>query len=212
MARDESARRYHHGDLRAALLDQARLLLERDGADAISFRAVARAAGVSATAPYNHFESRRDLLAALAVEGFTTLAERQRAAAATGPDGAAKLVALGRAYLDFAAHQPQLYRLMFGTGVQHWHDIPAVAAAKAASFQPIRAAITGRHAAQGVAESTEIAALGAWSYVHGLAMLLIDGSLDRSREGVAGADLATVALRWFIDRADVGERSPYRML
>ncbi|MEV0729868.1 TetR/AcrR family transcriptional regulator [Polymorphospora sp. NPDC050346] len=201
MASTEGARPYHHGDLRAALLTQARVLLDRDGADAISFRAVARAAGVSPTAPYNHFANRRDLLAALAVEGFTALAERQRAAATTGPAGAARLVALGRAYLDFAAQQPQLYRLMFGTGVQHWHDIPAVAAAKTASFQPIRTTITEHHAARGSVESIEIAAVGAWSYVHGLAMLLIDGSLDRAREGVAGTDLATVALRWFVGQA-----------
>src|SRR5690242_21938592 len=93
MAPTDSSRPYHHGDLRAALLAHARELLDRDGAEAISFRAVARAAGVSATAPYNHFHGRPDLLAAMATAGFATLAPRPRAAAAAAPARPSRLPA-----------------------------------------------------------------------------------------------------------------------
>ncbi|MGI5215180.1 TetR/AcrR family transcriptional regulator [Plantactinospora sp. CA-290183] len=191
-----SDRPYHHGTLRTALLTEARQILERDGAESVSLRAVARAAGVSPTAPYNHFASRRDLLAAMAGDGFADLASRQQQAAASTSAREARFVALSRSYLDFAATQPQLYRLMFGAGVQHWHDVPAVAAAKSAAILPLRTAIAERLTGPGETASLDIAVVAAWSVAHGLAMLLIDGSLDR-RPSPAGMDLATAAMRWF---------------
>ena len=63
---------YHHGDLRRALLDAAERVLERDGAGALSLRAVAREAGVSAAAPYHHFKDKDDLLAAVIDRSFET--------------------------------------------------------------------------------------------------------------------------------------------
>jgi AcrR family transcriptional regulator len=197
MSAEPSQRPYHHGNLRSALLTQARILLDQDGAEAVSFRAVARAAEVSQTAPYNHFANRRDLLAALAAEGFDELAASQRAALAA-PAGSARFVALGRAYLDFAERQPQLYRLMFGTGVRHWHDDASVAAAKHAAIQPLRTAIAEHLAARGDSTSSEVAAITAWSVVHGLAMLLIDRSLDGTGDGTTGSDLAAASVRWFV--------------
>ena len=184
-----SKRGYHHGDLRAALLREATALLERYGPEGISFRAVTRAVGVSPNAPYNHFASRHDLLAAIAEGGFTELAERQeRTAAAAEPADAWR--ALGRDYLEFAVQHPQLYRLMFGAGVAHWREVPAVAVAKGRSIQPLRSLV--RH---------EPAALGSWSLAHGLAMLLIDGSLDHAAAVGGGPDrLIDAVLGWFVDR------------
>ncbi|MET7394311.1 TetR/AcrR family transcriptional regulator [Dactylosporangium sp. NPDC005572] len=193
-----SDRPYHHGDLRTALLGQARALLNRDGPEAISFRAIARSAGVSAAAPYNHFPSRRDLLAALAADGFTDLAARQEQAARDTPPGRARFVALGHAYLEFAVEQPQVYRLMFGIGAQNWHDVPLVATVKGASIRPLREAIATHFDDPARAE---IAVISTWSTVHGLAMLLIDGTLDQAREGLTGTDLAGAAIRWFIEQS-----------
>jgi hypothetical protein len=80
---------------------------------------------------------------------------------------------------------------MFGTGVQHWHDVAPVSAAKKAAIGPLRTAITEHLAAKGEEASSDVAAVTAWSVVHGLAMLLIDRSLDRP-------DAAVEALRWFV--------------
>ena len=74
------SRPYHHGDLRRALIDAARALLEREGAAALSLRAVAREAGVSPAAPYHHFKDKSELLQAVADEGWQ--ARRPRPAGA----------------------------------------------------------------------------------------------------------------------------------
>src|SRR5881394_2582635 len=66
-------RSYHHGNLRQALLDAAVDLLRTGGADALTLRAAARAAGVSQSAPYRHFADRRALVAGVAQEGFARM-------------------------------------------------------------------------------------------------------------------------------------------
>ena len=108
-----SARPYHHGDLRTALLGEGLRLVEEGGADALSLREVARAAGVSATAVYRHFPDKRALMTALAQEGVRRLGEAQREAAAAAGSGAAAFTATGRAYVRFALANPGLFRLTF---------------------------------------------------------------------------------------------------
>ncbi len=69
-----SAKRgYHHGDLRAALLEAAREVLAKEGVEALTLREVARRAGVTHAAPYRHFADKEALLAAVATEGFAAL-------------------------------------------------------------------------------------------------------------------------------------------
>ena len=100
---------YHHGDLQAALIRAAGNILEKEGVEALSLRAVARKAGVSHNAPYRHFPEREGLLAALAAEGFERLVAAQREAAEKGG-----LRGMGEAYVLFALQHPQRFRLMFG--------------------------------------------------------------------------------------------------
>src|SRR5215211_6045080 len=94
---DAPPRSYHHGDLRRALLDAALALLRASGLDALTLRAVARAAGVSQTAPYRHFADRAALLAGVAEDGFRRLHARLvRAAASPTPPGATERSGLQR--------------------------------------------------------------------------------------------------------------------
>src|SRR5262245_59003880 len=104
-----SRRRYHHGDLPAALLQSAGKILEKQGVEGLSLRALTRQAGVSHAAPYRHFRDLESLLAALAAEGFERLGREQRAAASAGG-----LRGMGEAYVRFALAHPQRFRLMFG--------------------------------------------------------------------------------------------------
>lgn len=103
-----------NGDLRADLLRVGRVFVEREGYEAISIRQLATAAGVSSGAPYYHFNTRRDLLLALAEDGFEELHAIGTAIVAD-PHGSAeqKLVALADAFLDFCAAQPRLADLMY---------------------------------------------------------------------------------------------------
>jgi len=175
----KAPRPYHHGGLRRALIAAATELLEREGAEALSFRAVARTAGVTQSAPYNHFTGKEDLLATVAEAGFRALGTAQAETAARASAGEDRLIALGLSYIGFAADHPQLYRLMFGVGVPDWHAYPQVSEAKRASFAPIRAALGEDFPSNHDATALEHAALAAWGLAHGLAMLRIEGSLAR---------------------------------
>jgi AcrR family transcriptional regulator len=190
---------YHHGDLKRALTEAARSLLEHDGPEAISFRAIARAAGVSQTAPYNHFQSKEDLLATVAAAGFRELEQSQFAAAAAARSGRDRLAALARDYVRFALKRPQLYRLMFGVGISDWRAHPVAAEAKRASFVPIRRVLAEyRNKGEADAEPIDTDAVAAWCLVHGLSMLLIDGSLDPAKrsEGNEEALIDAVVARF----------------
>ena len=105
---------YHHGNLRAALLEQARRTVDERGAGALSLRELAREIGVSHAAPRRHFPDRQALLDALAEDGFERLgAALERALADAGGGFRPRLHALAHAYIRFATHHPALLELMF---------------------------------------------------------------------------------------------------
>jgi AcrR family transcriptional regulator len=106
---------YHHGDLRAALIQEGLRLLEERRGDDVGLREVARAAGVSATAVYRHFPDKAALLRALSSEGLARLAEAQRRAFSGAGGGKAGFLATGRAYVAFALANPALFRLAFSS-------------------------------------------------------------------------------------------------
>jgi AcrR family transcriptional regulator len=170
----DAERRYHHGDLRRALLDAAEALLA-EGEAAPGLRAVARRAGVSHAAPYRHFADRAALLAAVAARGFRELADRMAHAAAAAGDARARLAALGEAYVGFALDRPAAFRLMFGPQFAGGRGGPELQAAQAEAFELLARAVAELRG--GAARDPEVrqAAVAAWGLAHGLAQLLIDG-------------------------------------
>lgn len=170
-----SARPYHHGDLKAALLAAAGELLVEKGEAGISLREVARRAGVSHNAPYRHFPDRDSLLAALAAEGFDELSERSRQAG--------ELAGLGQCYVAFALEQPGRFALMFSPGLDKSRH-PELQAAALQLFDLLREAV--RQAAP--KRDVQIATLAAWSLVHGLSQLLLDRQLSETLLGEQPAD------------------------
>ncbi|GAA1597150.1 TetR/AcrR family transcriptional regulator [Actinoplanes couchii] len=111
-----AARAYHHGNLRAELLDAAERSIEKSGADQLSLRELAREAGVSHAAPRTHFPDRQALLQALVERGFTHLGATLRTARdQAAPDLEARLHAVIAAFVTFAATRPALVNLMFAT-------------------------------------------------------------------------------------------------
>jgi AcrR family transcriptional regulator len=109
-----TARSYHHGNLRAALLDGAERMLAERGSGQLSLRELAREVGVSHAAPRRHFPDRQALLDALALQGFERLAAELEAAVAdrSQPFGA-RFAALARTYVGFATEHAALLELMF---------------------------------------------------------------------------------------------------
>src|ERR1700722_11988930 len=97
----QSKATYHHGNLRTALVRAAMELLEENGESALSLRAVARRAGVSAAAPYRHYADREALISAVAAVGYEELAQRL-AAAHPAPSTPDELASVAVAYVQFA--------------------------------------------------------------------------------------------------------------
>jgi AcrR family transcriptional regulator len=162
---------YHHGDLRRALIAAGLSLLEKRGPAQVSFREVARLAGVSHTAPYRHFDSREALLAALAADGFEALGAAMERAG-EGKQGFDRLRALGIAYITFARARPAVYLLMFGPELEKC-AFPALTNVAGRSFEALRQAID----AVAPEPSRRAAAIGAWALVHGLSHLIADNQL-----------------------------------
>jgi AcrR family transcriptional regulator len=162
---------YHHGDLRAALLDAALEVLEQDGATALSLRAVARRAGVSPAAPYRHYADREALVSAVAAIGYLDLAERLGAAhpAPSTPD---QLADVAVAYVRFAIERPALFRIMFSEPCDRDNDerVAATAAVTLYLREIVARAFPG--------SDPEALAPAIWALVHGLAFLHLDGKLD----------------------------------
>jgi AcrR family transcriptional regulator len=153
---------YHHGDLRAALIDAAETLLDAGGD--ISLREAARMAGVSPTAAYRHFADKDALLAALAVRGFREFGLALGEAAARNPGH--ELAARGRAYIRFALARPGRFRLMFG---------PLLSRAATENPELRETARRTFDALEGITGDPD-EALRRWGLVHGLAHLLLDGA------------------------------------
>jgi len=162
-----SAKSYHHGDLRNALLEAARNILESGGVAEVSLRAVARKAGVSHAAPYRHFPNHEAMLAELATEGFEEL-KAEIVGAAGAPGGQSDRIAkIGAAYMRFVARRPALARLMFGPQLPNRDKFPELATAADAVGSEMGAAL-----------EDNALGLAVWAAVHGLAMLILENVID----------------------------------
>lgn len=168
---------YHHGNLQVALLRAGLALLERKGCCAdLALREVAREVGVSAAAVYRHYPSKEALLSALAVDGFRRLAEAQVQPVAGKIVTPVRFADMGRAYVRFAVGNPSLFRLMFSDQVDASRDASLMFAVEqlTGNIEDAVARLAGPRFSSAMRRR---AALRAWSLVHGLSLLLIDGQM-----------------------------------
>jgi AcrR family transcriptional regulator len=153
-----------------------RSLLEKEGPDSLSLRAVARAAGVSQTAPYRHFKNKEALLADIARVGFEEFSMALR----DGVDGVptlkttGPLQAMALGYVDFACSNPEVFTLMFGSLIADKSAYPDLVETSRDSFDQLQQAVEKRlQSDDGQDYPVDTGALAAWSLVHGLATLMI---------------------------------------
>ena len=177
---DNASKRYHHGNLRSALLKAAEAELSAKGIEGFTLRACAKRAGVSHAAPAHHFGDARGLLAALAAEGFErfkTTMERRVAALGETATARQRLTAAGLGYLEFSRTNPALFRLMFSSNKPDYNH-PELDRAASAAFAHL---VSGIEAAEGINPQVSregqrrLAAI--WSTVHGLSDLMLGGHL-----------------------------------
>jgi AcrR family transcriptional regulator len=172
---------YHHGDLRAKLIDATRTLVEETGPDRFSVSEACRRAGVSSAAPYKHFKDKEEMLHAVALDGM----QRQRAALIeelekfrTG--SLERIIAMGRVYVRFAVQEPGVFRLMFGLSEHHGEHSALIETGNNtfALVQLEVARFRGSHTVEGPDMHK---AFLLWSFVHGLSFLTIDGKLAEKK-------------------------------
>jgi AcrR family transcriptional regulator len=167
---------YHHGDLKATILAEAADLVAERGADGLSLRELARAAGVSHAAPAHHFTDRRGLFTALATEGFGMLADALRDARPDFQEAAL-------AYVRFAIDHPGHYEVMFDKSLYDADDRELVAAEQAAGNE--LAAGVGTLDDGRAKDDPQAAALAAWSLVHGFSLLWLNKAIDNDDDPMA---------------------------
>jgi AcrR family transcriptional regulator len=199
--------RYHHGALHEALLKAAEKVLERDGLQGLTLRAVAREAGVSHAAPTHHFGDLTGLVSELAAIGFRQFNAAMVEARSMPGSMLDKAMANAKAYVAYARAYPGLYGLMFRTERLDMTR-PSLHEAAHASFAGLAGAIAAsRHehiAAEALSLDQAAAIARAWSLVHGFTMLLLDGRLTdilhRLPEGTDAETLLDAMLRSTVGR------------
>ncbi|MFF0607880.1 TetR/AcrR family transcriptional regulator [Nocardia tengchongensis] len=197
---------YHHGALRAALIDAGLALANDGGPDQVVLREVARTAGVSHSAAYRHFADRDALLTEVARRARAELAAEMRGRIARATDPRARLQATGTAYIGFALSRPGLFRTAFGALPT---TEPDPAAAPADDPHRILGQVLDEAQAAGLLDPRVRpgAEIAAWSAVHGLASLLLDGSLPATP---ADIDFAVAQVLGLVNRGllDDGTSEP----
>lgn len=185
-------RSYHHGDLRAALLQAAESLLTEKGVDGFSLRETARRAGVSPAAPKHHFRDVRALFTAIAAIAFDDLAEAlEQASADSEQDRLTRIRRQGAAYVRFALKNPARFDLMWRIALLETEDAEYRRASQRA-FAALDRLVRGEEAVMARKGDPAMApTIACWSLVHGFARLAIDGAFG---EGDEAMELALRAL------------------
>lgn len=174
-----TAKKYHHGNVSAALISAGLEMIESEDISSLTLRAVGSRIGVSRSAIYRHFENKEDLLIAIATDGFQRLHNALQKAKAQAKSSHLKEIPLmTAAYLKFARENAAAYRLMFGAIAPGSNGLAMLAEAASGAFSPLPESIAlGQSRGKFKAGNPIILATAAWSSVHGLSMLYIDGKI-----------------------------------
>lgn len=185
------SRKYHHGDLKPALIAAGLRIVERQGIERLTLRAVAQAVRVSRSAPYHHFANKAELTAAVAAAGFAHMLDAiaQLAQCNRAVEPIDRLTAIGQGYIRFARTHPSIFRLMFRPELTQpaAHAVLMEAEARAIGTL-LETIISCQKAGQLPAGDPRRLAAFCWSNVHGLSMLHIDEVLKETPLGQISFD------------------------
>ncbi|WP_189184871.1 TetR/AcrR family transcriptional regulator [Streptomyces albiflavescens] len=201
--------RYHHGDLRNALIEAAVELAAEGGPERVVLREAARSVGVSPTAAYRHFNGQGELLEEVKIHGQQALAASMSEAVRVlpglddpGEEAVRRTEAIGRGYVRFAIEHPGLYRTAFcRTSAAEEHDFTGLevpdGSPEFAAFRELSDTLDTLVAAGRMRPDNRPAAeVAAWSAVHGLSLLILDGPLALlpadQRDAVVERTLTTI--------------------
>lgn len=188
----EAKKNYHHGDLKGQLLEAVRQLVETHGADDFSIAEACRLAGVSTAAPYKHFKDRHDILRGVAFLAMERMRDRMQDAAHSHPAGnPERVVALGRAYVDFARTEPGIFAVMFGLTEDH-HEDEALEALGESCFSIVIGVVADHMGLDPQGEDAAARAYALWCFVHGHSFLTLDGKAAKTHDFDEGMILSLI--------------------
>jgi AcrR family transcriptional regulator len=173
------SKKYHHGDLKNALIKAGVEILSKEGVSGLTLRKVAKRAGVSHSAPYAHFKDRQSLIAAISTEGFRQLYEQLNAAIyAHADDPKAQLVESAWAYIQFAMNNTDTFKIMFSGVLEKEQDYPSFVEISGKTFERVVDIV---RACQSVGilrpGPSELVAVSVWGQVHGIISLALEGQI-----------------------------------
>lgn len=175
-------KKYHHGDLKNALIKAGVEILSKEGIEGLSLRKVAQRAGVSHSAPYSHFPDKQSLIAAISTEGFHRLYAELDAAVLAHPRNPKKQLLNGAlAYVRYALNNTDTFKIMFSGVLEKEKEYPAFVEISHKTFQRVMDVVRACLAA-GILHSTspEMMAVAAWGQVHGIISLALEGQISHS--------------------------------
>ncbi len=177
-----SKKAYHHGDLRAALIEATRQLVEEKGPDSFSVSEACRRAGVSTAAPYKHFKDKTEMLVATVLEGMDRHRDKMLAALEGVPEGSPeRITAIGMEYIAFALNEPGIFRLKFGGFTDRIAD-PRLEEGGQQSFGILLTEVAKCLGESGITDEVRRRGFLLWSFVHGLSFILHDKGLAEKGE------------------------------
>lgn len=182
------SRPYHHGDLRRALVEAARRILENEGPSALSLRAVAREAGVSPAAPYHHFKDKGELLDAVAHVGWDMLGDAMRVSRDKAPDARHAMTEIGVAYVQFAQQHPALYRVMYDASRDKVSLPDGMKSDEDSAYCMVQDAFRAAAGPDVPEMDVELATIAAWCAGHGLAEMSAFHQFDALKDAVGGEE------------------------
>jgi AcrR family transcriptional regulator len=175
-------KKYHHGDLKNALIAAGMDILAKEGVHALSLRAVAQRAGVSHAAPYAHYADKQALIAAISTAGYQRLYESLRAVGERyAGDPLRQLVEGAWAYVQFALHDPAHFKLTFSGVLEREQAYPAFVEISRQSFGLVLQ-IVERCQSAGIlrAGAPDLLAVSVWGLVHGFVSLLLEQQISHT--------------------------------
>ena len=174
--------KYHHGDLKNALIAAGIDILASEGVHALSLRAVAQRAGVSHAAPYAHYADKQALIAAISTAGYQRLYDSLRAVGERySGDPLRQLVEGAWAYVQFALHDPAHFKITFSGVIEREQAYPAFVEMSQQSFGLVLR-IVERCQSAGIlrAGPPDLLAVSVWGLVHGFVSLLLEQQISHT--------------------------------
>jgi AcrR family transcriptional regulator len=175
-------KKYHHGDLKNALIKAGVEILSKEGIEGLSLRKVAQRAGVSHNAPYSHFPDKQSLIAAISTEGFKQLYTELDAAASSYPDDPKRQLQEGAwAYVQFAIKHTDTFKIMFSSALEKEKEYPAFVEISQKTFDRVVDIVKACQTANILGPaSAEAMAVSVWGQVHGIVSLVLEGQVSHT--------------------------------